>query len=78
MQESRTFAIQKKPKIILDRRFPIVNGLGLGDKGQMLLKVTVEEERKEFQDDDVERIIKTVLIRDVEMITKEIKEFNAL
>lgn len=61
MWQSRERIIKKKPKIILDNaRFPITSELNLGDKGQLLMQAQIDAERLEFQEDDVERIIKTV------------------
>lgn len=69
MWESRATLIKKKPKIILDnRQFPVTAGLNLGDKGQLILTGSIDAERLEFQEDDNERIIKTVRVIGIELL----------
>jgi len=69
MFESRAQIIKKKPKIILDnRQFPVTAGLNLGDRGQLLLGGSIDSERLEFQEDDNERIIKTVRVLSIELL----------
>lgn len=68
MFESRAIILKKKPKVVLDKRFPNVRQLNLGDRGQMLMGVLVDEERLEFQEDGTERIIKRVRAVKVEIL----------
>ena len=69
MWESRVAVIRKKPKIILDNaQFPVAAGLSLGDKGQLQMQVSVDAERLEFQEDDVERVIKTVRVLNIKLL----------
>ena len=71
MEAGRTYILQRKPKILLDKRFPAVQGLELGDTGQAVFKITIDAERLEMQPDNIERIVKTVTIDDVQLITNK-------
>ena len=71
MEEGRTYVLQRKPRILLDKRFPAVQGLELGDTGQAVFKIVIDAERLEMQPDNVERIVKTVAIDDVQLINNK-------
>ena len=68
MQQSRDFLVRRKPRIILDKTFPIFKLLNVGDKGQCYITGSIAEERMETQADDTDMIIKTIQIDKVEII----------
>ena len=71
MQGSRAFITRKKSRIILDKSFPIFNELNFGDKGSLKLTGVVDGERLEMFPDDIERAIKTIIIKDLVRITEK-------
>ena len=68
MWESRQTIIKKRSRIVLDKRFPAALQMNLGDTGQALVSGVIDAERLEFQEDGVERIIKTVRIVSVKKL----------
>ena len=68
MWENRERIITRKPRIILDKRFPVTNQLELGDSGTMIITGVIDAEGLEFQEDNVERIVKTVLPKSIELL----------
>ena len=68
MWQSRQTTIKKRSRIVLDKRFPAALSMNLGDTGQALVDGVIDAERLEFQEDDVERIIKTVRIVNVKKL----------
>ena len=70
MYEGRLYTVKRKPRIILDRRFPAINGLGIGDKGQLLLSGIIDSERIE-NEDMTDVFYKTITVTDVEIINNK-------
>lgn len=77
MQGNRAFIIKRKPRVILDKSFAITKKLDVGDKGQLLINGIVEEERLEFQEDGVERFVKTIRLLKAEEIDERQARDNA-
>ena len=71
MQQNRAETVRRKPRIILDRRFPAINGLGIGDKGQALLTGIIDAENLEMQDDGNELMVKTIKVLNIELINNK-------
>lgn len=73
MEEGRLFptVFRKKPRIILDKRFPFVDEFELGDKGQ--LELVVEIESKSLEPDEMEN--EFVVVHGV---IKQAKPFNVI
>lgn len=68
MFENRQPLVKKNPRIVLDKRFLAAQQMELGDSGQANLDGVIDAERLEFQEDGVERIIKTVRITDIKVL----------
>ena len=68
MEEGRLPIFRKRPRVILDGRFPFTRGLDLGDKGQLEVTVTIEGQRLEMDEDSVERKRITLKIVNADMI----------
>jgi len=71
MQGSRTLQPIIKPRIILDKSFPITRELEVGDKGQVLITGVIDSERIDTQPDGTEIFIKTIRLENVELITNK-------
>ena len=68
MESSRDFSVRSKPRIVLDKSFPISRLLNIGDKGQCYLYGSISAERMETQRDGTDLFIKTIQIDKVEII----------
>ncbi len=68
MWENRQPLVKKNPRIVLDKRFLAAQQMELGDSGQATLDGIIDAERLEFQEDGVERIIKTVLVTNFKIL----------
>ena len=70
MFEARTFPIihQKKPKLILNGKFPFSSLIKLGEKGQLDVTVTAINERLEMNEDGNEYKIITFRIDKAEKV----------
>lgn len=70
MEEGRIIpnVFKKKPRLILDNRFPFVFDLSAGDKGQIKATMTVEAERLEMDHDGTERKRIRLLLQKAELI----------
>ncbi len=67
MEEARNLYFRRKARVIFDRRFPVINGLSLGDKGQILFKGEVKSCRI-IEEGDVDNPAADVIITEVEIL----------
>ena len=68
MEEGRTYTIRKKPKLILNRSFPIFNELNLEDKGLMSLVGIIKDKNIRIQPDGTELTIQSLEIIEAEKV----------
>lgn len=73
MEANRSLNLIKKPRVILNDKFAFTKDLNIGDTGQIELTGTKDAERMELEADDVERIVSTVKILDIKIITQKTK-----
>jgi hypothetical protein len=71
MQSNRELTIVKrKPRIVIDKTFPVFQELNIGDKGQALIYGYIDAERIDEQG-EAEWLIKTVKIDKAELINNK-------
>ena len=71
MEGGRSFTVRNKPRVILDKRFPFVESLQVGDKGQIKAGLEVESERMQEDPDGNEVKMVTLLISKAELIEQK-------
>ena len=71
MQGSRTYTTRKKSRIIIDKSFSVFSKLNVGDVGQMRLSGGIDAERLEMCEDDVERMVKTIRMSNIELVSRK-------
>ena len=70
MEEGRALPVKRRrPIVVLDKRFPFVNLVNVGDKGQLKAIATVESERLQFDEELISEIRHlTIKLIDVDKI----------
>ena len=68
MEESRTYPIRRRVRVILNNSFPIFRNLDVGDKGLMSLVGIIEGKRIDTQSDGTELIIQSINITQAEKV----------
>jgi len=71
MESNRTLVLKRRPKLILDKRFPVFRELNVGDTGQMIIDGKITAERQEFHEDGVDLIVKTLEVTKAEILTNK-------
>ena len=71
VEESRVGLIQKKPRIVLDKRMAFSNDLNIGDKGFIEAIVSVETLRLEMDSEGNEKVVGNLLIERAELADKK-------
>ncbi|MCK9370600.1 hypothetical protein M0R04_11880 [Candidatus Dojkabacteria bacterium] len=77
MYEARSVILKKKPRIILNKDFPIFNDIQVGEKGQCIIYGSIISDRKDAADDGTEYLVKTVEIDKVEAIEERVNRSNS-
>lgn len=69
MEEARLFTPRrKKPRLVLDKRFPFIAGLNVGDKGQLKASFELEAERLDTDSNDNEIKLVTLVLKKADLI----------
>lgn len=73
MQSSRTYSntFVKKPRVILDKRFPFVKTLKVGDKGQFNAMLDIEGIRTQMDSEGNEMRLTTMKITKAEPLEQQ-------
>lgn len=76
MEGLRSYYQRNKPRIILNKTFPIFKELNVGDKGILRVSGIIEEERLEQQEDGSEYFIKVIKISKTELIENKATRYD--
>lgn len=68
MESGRSLKSQPISRLILNKKFGITKEVDVGNTGQLRLRGTVEAERLGAMQDSEEQLIKTIYVKEAELI----------
>ena len=71
MESQRDLFSRRKPRVILDKRFPFTSLMNVGDKGQLKAQLIVDAERLKFEEDGNERKFVSLMILEAEPLNNK-------